>query len=285
MKLGPETFHEVRKVVHDLCGLVISDDKEYLVLSRLGPVVERNGLPSYEALVQALCQPNALPLQEQVIEAITTKETSFNRDGHPFEELRRSVLPELANRLIERRASPWAINPTARIWCAAVATGQEVYSVAMAISDFLAARPGIGLTLADFPVLASDISQKALATAREGRYTTLELVRGVTPEQRARYFRPEKETWVVDPALRRSIEFRRLNLVQPLPNLGTFDLILCRNFLIYLDDGARRRLCQVFHQSLDPGGVLMIGAAESMYGVSDAFSTERHGNTVVHRKA
>src|SRR5262249_22046908 len=154
---------------------VITEDKEYLVVSRLGPVVERNGLQSYEALVRGLRQPNSLPLQEQVIEAITTKETSFNRDGHPFEELRRSVLPELSSRLVERRASPWAIKSTARIWCAAVATGQEVYSVAMAVADFLAGRPGIGLTLADFPILASDISQKALATAREGRYTTLEL--------------------------------------------------------------------------------------------------------------
>ena len=156
--------------------------------------------------------------------------------------------------------------------------------MAMAVADFLASRPGLGLTLDDFPILATDISQSALAVAREGRYSTPEVGRGISPEQRARYFRHVHGGWVVDDALRRGIEFRRLNLVQPLPNLGTFDLILCRNFLIYLDEGARRRLCQGLHQALNPGGILMIGAAESIYGVTDAFSTERLGKTYVHRR-
>jgi chemotaxis protein methyltransferase CheR len=234
--------------------------------------------------VQGLKQSNSQLLQEQLIEAITTKETSFNRDGHPFEGLRRSILPELANQLLGKRAATRPLNQKARIWCTAVATGQEAYSVAMTVSDFLASRPGLGLSLDDFPILASDISQAALATAREGRYSSSDLSRGISAEQRERYFRRDSGGWVVDASLRRAIEFRRLNLVQPLPNLGTFDLILCRNFLIYLDDGTRRRLCQGLHQALNPGGIFMIGAAESIYGVTDAFSTERLGNTLVHRK-
>jgi chemotaxis protein methyltransferase CheR len=284
MRLKHATFDDLRKAVHDLCGLVIADDKHYLIVSRLEPILKRNGLHSYESLVEALGQPGSLPLREEVVEAITTKETSFNRDGHPFEELRRAILPELAGRALERRAAARLPSPKTRTWCAAVATGQEAYSVAMAVSDFLASRPGLGLTVDDFPILATDISQSALAAAREGRYTTTELSRGVSPEQRARYFRHTHGRWVVDDALRRTIEFRRLNLVQPLPNLGTFDLILCRNFLIYLDDGSRRRLCQGLHQALNPGGILMIGAAESIYGVTDSFSTERVGNTFIHRK-
>ena len=215
---------------------MIAADKHYLVVSRLEPVLMRNGLPSYEALVQGLKRPDSLRLQEQVIDAITTKETSFNRDGHPFEELRRSILPELARRLLENRASTRLFNPKSRIWCAAVATGQEPYSVAMAVADFLASRPGLGLTGDDFPILATDISEAALTIAREGRYTTSELGRGISPEQRTRYFRQVRDGWVVDDSLRRGIEFRRLNLIQPLPNLGTFDLILCRNLLIYLDE-------------------------------------------------
>lgn len=284
MQLSPDTFDELRKAVHDLCGIVIAVDKQYLIVSRLEPILESNGLPSYESLVQGLRQPGSLRLQEQIIEAITTKETSFHRDGHPFEELRRSIIPELATRLLDRRARTRLPRQNARIWCTAVATGQEAYSVAITVCDFLASRPGLGLSREDFPILATDISASALAIAREGQYSALELSRGIPAEQRSRYFQECQKRWVVDASLRQMIEFRRLNLIQPLPNLGTFDLILCRNLLIYLDDDARRALCQRLHQALNPEGILMIGAAESIYGVTEAFATERFGSTVVHRK-
>jgi len=284
MQLSPAAFNDIRKAVHDLCGIVISEDKQYLVKSRLEPILQRNGLASYELLVQRLKQPNSLLLQEQMIEAITTNETSFNRDGHPFEELRRSILPELASHLIDRRATTRLSYPKARIWCAAVATGQEAYTVAMGVADFLSTRSAGGLTLDDFPILASDICSNALATAREGRYSSAELDRGVTAVQRDRFFRQENGAWLVDASLRRMVEFRRLNLVLPLPDLATFDLILCRNLLIYLDDATRRRLCHGLHSRLNPQGILMIGAAESLYGVTDAFSPECLGNTVVYRK-
>jgi chemotaxis protein methyltransferase CheR len=186
--------------------------------------------------------------------------------------------------LIERKASTTLFYPKVRIWCAAVATGQEAYSVAMAVTDFLAGRPGLGLTLDDFPILASDISCNALATAREGRYSAADLGRGILLNQRDRFFRQENEAWIVDPSLRRMVEFRPLNLVRPLPNLGTFDLILCRNLLIYFDESMRRRLCQSLHAALNPQGILLLGAAESLYRVTDAFAAERLGSTVVHRK-
>jgi chemotaxis protein methyltransferase CheR len=284
MQLTPAAFNDIRKAVHDLCGIAIAEGKQYLVESRLEPILQMNGLASYELLVQRLKQPNSLLLQDQIIEAITTNETSFNRDGHPFEELRRFILFRLASQLIERKATTRLSYPKARIWCAAVATGQEAYSVAMAVTDFLAARSAPGLTALDFPILATDISSNALATAREGRYSSAELHRGLSALQRDRFLRQENGAWIVDASLRRMIEFRRLNLVLPLPDLGTFDLILCRNLLIYLDDATRRRLCHGLQSALNPQGILMIGAAESLYGVSDAFATERLGNTVVYRK-
>src|SRR5262249_59910644 len=140
MRLNPDTFDDIRKAVHDLCGIVIAEDKHYLVVTRLQPILERNGLRSYESLVQGLKQPNSLRLQEQIIEAITTKETSFNRDGHPFEELRRSILPELANRVFERRGATQLLNTKSRIWWTAVAAGQEAYSGARGGSAYLAGR-------------------------------------------------------------------------------------------------------------------------------------------------
>jgi chemotaxis protein methyltransferase CheR len=284
MELTLAAFNDIRKAVHDLCGIVISEDKQYLVKSRIEPLLKTNGLASYESLVQQLKTPDALLLRDQMIEAITTNETSFNRDGHPFEELRRSIIPGLTRQLIDRRATTRLSYPKARIWCAAVATGQEAFSVAMGVTDAVAARSARGVTIDDFSILASDISSNALATAREGRYSSAELERGITTVQRDRFFRQEDGAWLIDASLRRMVEFRRLNLVLPLPNLGAFDLILCRNLLIYLDDAARRRLCRGLHTALNPQGLLMIGAAESLYGVSDAFSTECVGNTVVYRK-
>jgi chemotaxis protein methyltransferase CheR len=284
MQLTPAAFNEIRKAVRDLCGIVISQDKQYLVTSRLEPVLQANGFASYESLVERLKQPNSLLLQGQMIEAITTNETSFNRDGHPFEELRRSILPELATRLIDRRTTSALAYQKARIWCTAVSTGQEAYSVAMAVADFLAARTARGLTLGDFPILASDISTLALAAAREGRFSSAEIDRGVPAAQRDRFFRQDNGAWVIDASLRRMIDFRRLNLILPLPDLGTFDLILCRNLLIYLDDSTRRHLCRALDRLLNPQGILMIGAAESLYGVTHSFSTQQLGNGVVYLK-
>src|SRR5262245_44405153 len=122
MQLSPGTFNDIRKAVHDLCGVVITDDKEYLVVSRLEPILKKNGLPSYESLLGKLKQASSHHLQEQIVEAITTRETSFNRDGHPFEELRRAILPELATRLRETRERMRFPGSIVRIWCAAVAT-------------------------------------------------------------------------------------------------------------------------------------------------------------------
>jgi len=284
MQLTAAAFDDIRKAIHDLCGIVVAADKQYLVKARLEPILKTNGLVSYESLVQQIKKPHALALRDQMIEAITTNETSFNRDGHPFDALRRTILPELASRLIEKRATTRLPHSKLRIWSAAVSTGQEAYSVAMAVADCLNARSAAGLTLDDFPILASDISSNALATARLARYSSAELDRGLNAAERVRFFRHEHGGWIVDDSLRRMVEFRRLNLVQPLPDLGTFDLILCRNLLIYLDEAARRRLCHGLYSALNPLGILMIGAAESLYGVTDAFATERFGSTVVYRK-
>ena len=284
VELTPAEFSDVRKAVHELCGLAIAEDKQYLVKSRLEPLLKGNGLSSYAALVQRMLQPDSLLLKDQVVEAITTNETSFNRDGHPFEELRRRILPDVANRLLERRKTGLLVSQPARIWCAAVATGQEAYSVDMAVADFLRNRPARDLTAKEFPILASDISGQALAIAQAGRYSSAEVDRGVTTEQRARHFRQENSSWHIDPAIRQTIEFRRLNLVRGFPDVGVYDLILCRNLLIYFDQPTRERLCRALCAALNPQGILIIGAAESLFGVTDELTLETLGKTVVYRK-
>ncbi len=285
MDLSSSDFDDVRKAIHDLCGLAIGDEKQYLVKSRLQPVLEQQGLNSYAALIQRLRQSESLLLKDQIIEAITTNETSFNRDTHPFEALRHRILLELTERMLARRKAGLFSGQQARIWCAAVATGQEAYSVAMAVDDYVRARATGGVTASQFPILASDISGQALAQAQVGRYSSAEVERGVTTQQRARYFRQEQGGWVVEDALRQSIEFRRLNLISAKAEPETCDLILCRNVLIYFDQATRVRLATMLHGALRPNGILLLGSAESLFGVCDVFASETIGRTTVYRKA
>jgi chemotaxis protein methyltransferase CheR len=273
-------FDELRRLIHRLCGLVIGDEKAYLIRHRLEPVVRASGCSGFAEFVQTLRGPHGPALHDAIIEAITTSETSFFRDGHPFEAFRRHVLPALAEAARARTGMP----PRVRLWSVAASTGQEPYSLAMLVLEYLAANPTPRLRESDFAILATDVSAKVLADAAAGRYTERELARGLTPEQVARYFTRQGETWVVGAAVRRLVEFRRLNLVQSLTGLGPFDAVFCRNVLIYFDDVARRRLCEQFHALLSPGGFLVLGAAESLYGVCDCFESVRLGDTLLYRK-
>jgi len=158
------------------------------------------------------------------------------------------------------------------------------YSLAIAIQDFVAGNPNLELRAENFPILATDVSGKSLATAREGRFPNHLIDRGLTIEHRTRYFRPEGNLWVASEELCRMIEFRRLNLIDRLNVAGQFDVIFCRNVLIYFDTPVRQRVCQQFHELLIPGGLLIVGAAESLYRLETPLVTEYLGATTVYRK-
>lgn len=281
MELSRETFDELRRLIHRLCGIVLSDDKAYLVQHRLAPLVRRSGGRSFEEFRQKLSGSEAAHWQEAIIEAITTQETSFFRDRHPFETLRRHVLPELVQ--VHRTTHPGAPSKI-RLWCAGASTGQEPYSLAIAIHEFAAAqRPGT-LTPGDFSILATDISTEALATANAAEYHPQHVARGLSLGQLQRFFEQCDELWVARPALRKLVEFRRVNLTQPLLGLGTFDVILCRNVLIYFDETTRRRICDQFYAMLADGGWLLLGSAENLYGINDQFRSQRLGESLLYRK-
>jgi chemotaxis protein methyltransferase CheR len=264
MDLPGPVFDELRRLIQSLCGVTLSAEKAYLIRHRLEPVVRDNGLSNFEELARRLRGPGCAALQDAVVEAITTGETAFFRDGHPFEAFRRHVLPDLAAR--GRRG---------RIWCAAAATGQEAYSVAMTVAEF-----GGG----SFSVLATDVSSRALAVARAGEYTRQEVARGLSAAQLARHFEPRGERWAVRESVRRLVEFRRANLVQPFATLGTFDAIFCRNVLIYFDDDTRRRVCAQLHAALADGGWLLLGSAENLYGIADGLESVRLGDSLFYRR-
>jgi chemotaxis protein methyltransferase CheR len=283
LPLSLATFEELCRLIHRLCGLFLSSDKTYLIHHRLGPLVEELGLRSYEELCERARLPGWHAVQEKVVEAITTHETSFFRDGHPFEALRQVLLPDLIE-AAGRRKRHLGAPPFARLWCAGASTGQEVYSVVLLLDEHLERDRFAGVRRGDLTILATDVCRHVLAVGRAGTYPEAEVLRTVSAPLVARGFEKTAAGYRVRDTLRHLVEFRRLNLVDGTRNLSLFDLILCRNVLIYFDEPTRRRICADFFDRLRPGGVLLLGAAENLYGIHDAFRSERHGPTIFYRK-
>ncbi|MBP3954410.1 protein-glutamate O-methyltransferase CheR [Gemmata sp. G18] len=282
LPLPQVTFDRLAQLIYGLCGLVLTNDKAYLIHHRLEPIVTQSGLRDYDELCDRLRSPTLSPLHEQVIEAITTHETSFFRDGQSFEALRQVLLPELVEAAGQRKRA-LGVRPHGRIWCAGASTGEEAYSVAILLDELVQGRPRRDLGLGDFAFLATDISPGVLDVARAGVYSDRNVARVRSPYLR-RYFKQQLNDWQVVEPLRRFIDFRRANLLDGTPSAGLFDLVLCRNVLIYFDEETRRRICRRFHAVVRPGGALVLGAAENLYGVSEGFTSEQHGSAFFYRK-
>jgi chemotaxis protein methyltransferase CheR len=281
MELTRAAFDDLRRAIHRLCGIVLSEEKEYLIRHRLEPVVRRCGCHSFDEFRAKLVGNDAVLLQDAIIEAITTQETAFFRDRHPFDALRQQILPKLVQ---TRRAAPGTPRRPIRIWCAGAATGQEPYSLAILIHELADVPQSGGPKPEEFSILATDVSGEALAVAKAGAYERRQIDRGLSAGQIHKYFEHCADRWVARPMLRKLVEFRRVNLIQPFGNLGTFDVILCRNVLIYFDDATRRKICGQFHAMLADGGCLLLGSAENLYGINDGFASVRFGDTLVYRK-
>lgn len=236
-------------------GLVLGSDKRYLVESRVTPVMKRAGMTELGDLVRALEAGRMPGLAEEVVQAMTINETYFFRDRFPFETLRHKILP----RLIVSRAQQKKI----RIWSAASSTGQEAYSIGMIIEE---ASPCLASW--QIEIVGTDLSQNALTTARKALYSQFEVQRGLTPEQIQRYFTPVGHMWQLKDTVRSRVEFKHYNLLDNYSPLGRFDLIFCRNVLIYFDADRKSDVLNRMGQILAPDGLLAIGASESIIGLN-----------------
>lgn len=251
-------------------GIVLGDNKEYLVVSRTRQLLTQLGLPTVGELLAQL-RSGAVPgLRDRVIDVMTTKETSWFRDGYPFTALRQRILPELAaagrNRL--------------RCWSAACSYGQEAYSIAMVLDEFRRAAPGAfggGMS-----ILATDISPTALQSASVGRYDHLAMARGLSTDLRQRYFRPRGALWEVVPQVREKISFQSLNLLDDFRGLGRFEVIFCRNVLIYIGVKARSEILSRLASCLEPGGYLVLGGSEPL--TDPGFEMIRHDSGLIYRR-
>ncbi len=285
MNLTQEEFNHIRKFIHDASGLALASDKQYLVRTRLEPVARRYHLNSFAEIIRRLQDRSDGHFRDEVIDAMTTNETSFNRDGHPFDELRRSILPRLIQTLDDRKTRSGIPFPRIRIWSVAASTGQEPYSIAMAILDFLRATPGTSWTSDHFWILGTDISERTLQIARAGLYSDWEIDRGISTEHKTKYFSPRDGQWLISPAIRKMVDFRRVNVLENVADLAGFDIIFCRNLLIYFDESTRCAVCQKITRGLNPDGLLILGAAEQLPALYDTtFQRSHFGRTIAFVK-
>jgi chemotaxis protein methyltransferase CheR len=260
----PLDYEFLRKLLKERSGLDLSADKQYLVESRLIPLARRAGLAGIAELV-AKIRTGAEALTSDVVEAMTTNETFFFRDKIPFDHLREAILPALVQARAGRRSL--------RIWCAASSTGQEPYSIAMCVKEFA------GLSGWRVEIVATDLSQEVLEKSRAGLYSQFEVQRGLPIQMLVKYFTQTGELWQLNADIRAMVQHRQLNLLQDFSHLGTFDVIFCRNVLIYFDQETKVGIFERVSRMLEPDGVLALGAAETVVGICDAFRPypERRG--------
>ncbi len=266
-----EEYEDFRAFLADACGITLGDNKQYLISSRLSPLLAEFKIGSIRELTERLRRDRRSTLTERIIDAMTTNETQWFRDQFPFEILKSTILPALGR----NRSQP------VRIWSAACSSGQEPYSIAMSVHEFMLKNPG--MLSGGAQVLATDISPSMLKQAGLGVYDGAAIARGLAQERRQRYFLQQGSQWVVKPEIKRFVSFRELNLCQGYEALGRFDVIFCRNVLIYFAPDLKRDIITRMAAALNPDGYLFLGAAESITNYSDAFDMLRLDGGIAYR--
>jgi len=272
ISLQPQEFAGVAQYIYSVCSVSLDDSKGYLIESRLAGLVEEAGCRSYRALVERAKTDPTHALERRVVDAITTNETYFFRDTAPFDLLRHKIIPDIIDR--SGRAAPIRI----RIWSAACSTGQELYSIAFLLRELLGDSDRY-----DIRLMGTDISDDAVARASRGQYNPIEISRGLSDAQRARYFVSTASQWQVRDDIRAMVSFRRLNLMADFAALGRFDVIFCRNVAIYFTERDRISLFGRIGRVLEPEGCLIIGALESLNGLCPEFESKRHLRAVYYQ--
>ena len=263
--MTPPDYEYLRKLLKDRSGLDLSADKQYLIESRLLPLSRKSGLSGISELVQKM-KGGSADITTQVVEAMTTNETFFFRDKVPFDHFRDSIMPEI----LQVRAS----RKTLRIWCAAGSPGQEPYSLAMCLKEMGAALAGWRIE-----ILATDLSQEVLEKSKAGIYSQFEVQRGLPIQMLVKYFKQVGEFWQLNADIRAMVQHRQLNLLHDFSQLGVFDVIFCRNVLIYFDQETKINIFNRLVKTNEPDGFLVLGAAETVVGLTDVFKPypERRG--------
>jgi chemotaxis protein methyltransferase CheR len=253
-----EDFDLFANTIKQRSGITLTPDKAYLLESRLGPVARKQGLKDLEELARAIRTGRDEKLLTIVTEAMTTNETFFFRDQKPFDQFRKVVLPHI----LKVRAGKRHL----RIWSAASSTGQEAYSLAMILTDEAAKMPGW-----TFDIIGTDLSSEVVDKAKAGIYNQFEVQRGLPITMLAKYFKQDGDKWQISEAIRKMVQFKTMNLLGDWGGIGTFDVVFCRNVLIYFDPPTKTKILERIGQLITPDGVLFLGGAEAVLGITDKF--------------
>jgi chemotaxis protein methyltransferase CheR len=256
--VSPQDFEFISTLIKGRSGLVLTPDKSYLLESRLMPVARKHGMKGLDELINAMRTRKEEALYVEVTEAMTTNESFFFRDIKPFDLLRDEVLPPI----LEKRASQKHL----RIWCAAASSGQEPFSIAIVLKELAAKTAGWKLD-----ILGTDISRDILKKAQAGQYSQFEVQRGMPITLLLKYFDKKDETWQIKEDVRKMVQFKYWNLLDDLKGLGGFDIVFCRNVLIYFDAETKGRVLESISKLMPEDGMLFLGGAETVLGVTDRF--------------
>lgn len=254
MTMTPEDFAFYKKFLHEKSGLALSEDKVYLLVSRLTPVSRKWNLASLADLTKALKTAPDKRMVGEVIDAMTTNETLFFRDDRPFKYFKTNLVPEIVKARETRKSL--------RIWSAASSTGQEPYSIAMTLLETLPAPESWRIDL-----LGTDLSDSALTQAKKAEYNQFEIQRGMPIQLLMKYFKQDGQVWKINDKIRSMARFENFNLLDPMEKFGIFDIIFCRNVLIYFDEATKKKILQNMIKRLAPDGYLFLGGSETAIGL------------------
>lgn len=268
MEISKPDFALFRDHLERVCGILLGDNKEYLVSSRLRSIMKELEYSALPELVKKMEVDSRL--REKVVDAMTTNETLWFRDAHPFTILQQKLIPEIT-----------ANQKSLDIWCAASSTGQEPYSISMIIEEYKRSNPG---RLSTEKIIATDISSSALEAAKKGCYDQLALGRGMPPDLLKRYFSEKDDRWHVNANIQARVQYRMLNLLHSFSMLGKFDIVFCRNVLIYFSSDLKKDILTRIHGTLKPGGYLLLGASEALSGLPDHYEMVQCHPGIIYRK-
>jgi chemotaxis protein methyltransferase CheR len=268
--INNDEYTEFCSFLESTCGIVLGDNKQYLVNSRLKRLLRDHQIESVSDLISILRSNNNISLKEHTIDAMTTNETSWFRDSYPYDVLKNDLIPEIASRG----------NRDIKIWSSACSSGQEPYSIAMVIQEYKMSRPG---SLSSASILATDISPSMLKEAKEGYFDNMSIARGLSDERKKMFFTLDGSRWKTRDTLKESITFKESNLMNSFAIHGKFDVIFCRNVLIYFSLPLKKDIIERMSQCLNPGGYLIMGGTESVSNYTDKYEAVRYQNGLVYR--
>ncbi len=271
-QLDDKSYNDFRTFLEQQCGIVLGENKQYLVKSRLAPLMTTFKIDSLASLVTKTLSPAERQLRAAVIDAMTTNETLWFRDDYPFELLKNKILPDLA-----QRKTPL------KIWSAASSSGQEPYSIAMAVQEYQQANPrafSMGVQ-----IVGTDISTTMLEHCKYGHYDSLALSRGLSDERKRKFFEPsDNGMWKIKDSVKKMVSFRQLNLLNSYSLMGRFDLVFCRNVLIYFSPEIKTKILSQISGVLNNNCYLFLGASESLSGLNQDFNMIRCNPGIVYQK-